>query len=766
MGDDILSGGRVDPSTSGPNPPNRDDRGRDILSEQKEKQDQDAIGGTQFPPRPQPLPPIPEAPEVAPPLPIIPSFDFSISGAAIEETREIARQTVVDVLKNVTINGQSPSFEGSTISFNIPQQPPASEAFIFQGIMVPQPLPQVQPIQPPVLPMAQPEPVQEIRSFVVSPPSRRAEQQAEGSEPTQEREQPSQPSAQRIQEPALPAAEMAEPVRENPSVGARPTPSRPTPVAAEEIQPPQEPIIPTVEPVRSSPVPEAPSVGLSETTSQETAQPTTETPRQQPPQQARTEPVQEPEAPDAISPASAPEAVSVPKVRMEAVETEEPESPVSPRTTATTPPPIAEGEVEQAPERPATEAPPTPEAPQPPSIEFLEPTQPTTTMVESDVVRPTTEISVESSEPRIGSQKPQPARPQEEPEGAPATEKTKTFEEDEFRPRYGHLSNYPTFEGGTPQDQSQEIRDNARNRDADISFEGASETRAEARGNKPDISFDIASENREEARTSTAATSAEEATEQANKRRKEGLERAGSNASIDRESPIRQRGESVADFRERQEELKKERAEEAKQAKILKRAREGDISELPSGMIPVRLTRADDQKKILALMATEFVGVVEGGTAEERIASLPSEDSYYIAAGEQCAGLRIYSKTVGPPENRIAQVWVSAGTINGELPDGFDPIGGKMVAESETGFVWIQVDINPFSGLVLSSSANAGFSIPENEEATFYYGIGSYEYQSQDSVTIQNYGCGSITAAVCRNWYTIEQPFYSVYFFR
>jgi hypothetical protein len=145
--DDILSGGRIDESTSGPTPPSRDDRGRDILSEQKEGQDQDAIGGTQFPARAQPLPPILEAAEVAPPLPVIPSFDFNISGSALEEFREISRQTTMDILKNVNINGQSPSFEGSTISFNIPQQPPASEAFIFQGIMVPQPLPQVRPIQ-------------------------------------------------------------------------------------------------------------------------------------------------------------------------------------------------------------------------------------------------------------------------------------------------------------------------------------------------------------------------------------------------------------------------------------------------------------------------------------------------------------------------------------------------------------------------------------------------------------------------------------------
>ena len=176
MSDDILSGGAIDPSTSGPIPSSKDDRDRDILLQQKERQDQDATGGTQFPPRTQPLPPIPEAAEVAPPLPVVPSFDFNITGSALEEFREISRQTTMDILKNVNINGQGPSIDGSTISFNVPQQPLASEAFIFQGVMVAQPLPPSQTIQAPALPqlpqLVQQEPAQEIQSVVVAPPTR------------------------------------------------------------------------------------------------------------------------------------------------------------------------------------------------------------------------------------------------------------------------------------------------------------------------------------------------------------------------------------------------------------------------------------------------------------------------------------------------------------------------------------------------------------------------------------------------------------------
>ena len=41
----------------------------------------------------------------------------------------------------------------------------------------------------------------------------------------------------------------------------------------------------------------------------------------------------------------------------------------------------------------------------------------------------------------------------------------------------------------------------------------------------------------------------------------------------------------------------------------------------------VRLTRADGQKTILALMATELVGVVEGATSGERTLTLPPEET-------------------------------------------------------------------------------------------------------------------------------------------
>lgn len=172
MSNDILSGGRIDESTDGPNPSSVDPRGQDILGEQKAKEQQDAVGGTQYAPRVEPPPPIPVAQEVAPPLPVVPSNVFNVSGSVLEEVREISRQAMVDAFKNVTINGQSPSMEGSTISFNVPPpQPSASETFSFQnGSATP-----VAPTTTPT-PSPQQQPREDTQAVVVPPPSRPREE--------------------------------------------------------------------------------------------------------------------------------------------------------------------------------------------------------------------------------------------------------------------------------------------------------------------------------------------------------------------------------------------------------------------------------------------------------------------------------------------------------------------------------------------------------------------------------------------------------------
>lgn len=645
MSDDILSGGAIDPSTSGPIPPSKDDRDRDILLQQKEKQDQDAIGGTQFPPRTQPLPPIPEAVEVAPALPVIPSFDFNISGSALEETREIARQTVVDVLKNVTINGQGPSFEGSAITFNIPQQPPASEAFIFQGIMVPQPLPPIQTIQATALPqLAQTGPAQEVQSVVVAPPTRQ-----------------------------------------------QPTPN----IEAESVQ---------------------------ETKASESIQPVL------------------------------PQTVA---------------SPSAIRTQATEETPSLPSRIESAIKGPIEDA--TTEEPlsltQEPT--FLEPAKPPTEMLESDVILPQTEVLVENAQPveaRL-QQPPKDGVTEDRSQQEPQPQKSEDGEDEDFKPAYSGLSDYPTFKGKKEGDRSQQTRDEARTEGPDITIDRAQEIRESARKKGPDITFEGAQEIREEARKSTAATSAEEAESQAKEKRKERVE---SDSDFDRESPTRQKGETQKEFKERQEELKQERAEQAKKEEKLKRTRMGDIEALPSGMIPVKLTRADGQKAILAFMATEFVGVVEGATEGDRPATLPSESSYYLGGGggASCVGLALYTKTVGVPPEQQTQVWVDAGTVAGQLPSGFDYFNGKFIANGGSGTVWIELNIDENTGEIVSVAVDSGSEVPQRTNSSFYYALGYYEYTESGGVNITNYGCGSVNAAICRNWFTATPPFYGVSFSR
>jgi hypothetical protein len=234
-----------------------------------------------------------------------------------------------------------------------------------------------------------------------------------------------------------------------------------------------------------------------------------------------------------------------------------------------------------------------------------------------------------------------------------------------------------------------------------------------------------------------------------------------SDPNFDRESDVRQRGERYSDFRERQEALKQERAEKVEaikeKAELSKRLKEGGIAETPSGMVPVALTRADGQKKILAYLASEFVGVVEGVESGERATSLPSEDSYYESGGSSCIGLALYTKN--------SQVWIGSGTVAGYLPLGFNPKEGKNIANGGQGEVWAEVNIDQITGEVVSTQVNGGSSTPSNTDTSFYIPLGYYIYNG-NSATVTNYGCGSVLAVICRNWFSVEPPFYQVSLFR
>lgn len=494
---DPLSGGVIDESTSGPTPPNVDDRKTDIIAEQSENQRLDAIGGTESPPTPSQPQQILPPPQVAPQLPVIPSFDFSVSQSVTEETREIARQATIDVIKNVTINGKGPSIDGSSISFNVSQSAPASEIFSFQGIV------EVRP---------QPVNANNITDVTVAPPPRDPE-------------------------------------------------------------------------------------------------PSTQAARPQTPQATETRGVD--------------------------------------------------------------------------SVDF----------------------------------------------GTGGNEKF-------GQQAYTNLSDYTTF--GKPPQETQERP--SRLDDPDSGSSKPLYQSPPSRLDDPDFGTSDMDEKDDTYQKAQAA----------------GRAKRESDPDFDRESDVRQKGERHSEFKERQEALKEERAERLKlaeeKATFAKRAKEGSIGETPSGMVPVALTRADGQRRILAYLASEFVGVVEGAESGERVTNLPSESSYY-EAGDSCIGLALYKKTVGTGNNTSTQVWISAGTVAGNLPSGFDPAEGKVIASGGSGYVAALVTIDQSDGTITSVDIDGGYSsFPDDGN---YYVLGYYEYDG-NTATVSNYGCGSLNVDVCRRFYVSD----------
>jgi hypothetical protein len=138
-----------------------------------------------------------------------------------------------------------------------------------------------------------------------------------------------------------------------------------------------------------------------------------------------------------------------------------------------------------------------------------------------------------------------------------------------------------------------------------------------------------------------------------------------------------------------------------------------------------------------------------------------------VEASGGCVGLALYIKpfTSGVPPVTVKQVWIGAGTIAGQLPSGFNPIEGIFIASSGSGAVWAQININETTGQIISTSVNSGASRPQNTSTNFYYSLGSYAYNGSNP-TVINFGCGSLNATICRNWFAANPPFYGVNFTR
>jgi hypothetical protein len=126
-----------------------------------------------------------------------------------------------------------------------------------------------------------------------------------------------------------------------------------------------------------------------------------------------------------------------------------------------------------------------------------------------------------------------------------------------------------------------------------------------------------------------------------------------------------------------------------------------------------------------------------------------------------CIGLNLYIKTV----NDSVQVWIGAGTVAGDLPSDFDPAEGKSIAGSGSGNVWAEVNINGTTGNITSVAVEGGGTTPDDTDTSFHYALGYYEYVN-GAPTVTNYGCGSVSTAICRNWFRTTSPFYTVTFLR
>lgn len=549
---DILSGGKIDESTSGPVPPKVDDRRTDILGEQKDKQDKNAMGGTQFSPRAQPLPPIPEATLVVPQLPSFYPSAPSFSSEASIDTRETARQAVIDVLKNVTINGQGPSIDGSSIYFNLPQLTKINEISFFQPTAYQQAaMPQFHAAQPQqsIFAIQQNQPTNEITSITLEPPKR-----------IEESNKP--PTADFGISKNL---DEVQPERENKAY----TPNLGSPKDLDTDQSKRESRL------------YAPDFGAPKDLDAD-----------QPKSESRLY------APDFGAP--------------------------------------------------------------------------------KDLDKDQTEREIRIHAPDFGASK----------------------DLDKYQP------------------------------------EPESKIRSTDFGS---------SDFNEKSDSAKAYRAAEQRREDRNQQ----------DPNFDRESRIRQQGETPKEFKDRQEELRGEK-------EIQIAAINGNLkAALASGMIPVSLTRADGAKSILAFINSSFVGVTEGATAGERLTSLPNESSYFkiTTSDPPCTGgFGIYTKNKG----NETEVWIYSGTIDGRLPNGFDEIDGKFLSSSGASVVYAEVQIDPNSGEVTYSNIKTGTTMPTNSSKTkAYYELGYFEYDGE-TPSIVNYGCGSIRAAICKEWYATKPPFYSL----
>lgn len=246
--------------------------------------------------------------------------------------------------------------------------------------------------------------------------------------------------------------------------------------------------------------------------------------------------------------------------------------------------------------------------------------------------------------------------------------------------------------------------------------------------------------------------------EDRDERRRQREDRRAQRDRFDPMSGRRQRGETREEYRERKEKIESfdQKAQEA--------LRNGDTTLLGKGYVPVLFTRADEQRKVLLRLDVTHSTVIEGAQGSERTGSLPAQNAYYLGGGGGgggCFGLALEARTAEGSDPPTYELWVTPGTVAGQTPPDFTS-DGKNIANGGSGDVWAEVNVNEETGEVVSVAVAGGSSMPDDTDTAFYYILGQYEFSGDDSPTVTNYGCGSVNATICRNWFAAEAPFFGV----
>ena len=175
-------------------------------------------------------------------------------------------------------------------------------------------------------------------------------------------------------------------------------------------------------------------------------------------------------------------------------------------------------------------------------------------------------------------------------------------------------------------------------------------------------------------------------------------------------------GESREEFKERKEEIKELKAAGGLDA-VVDAIKNGDTSYFYKSFIPLYVTRADGNKKILIRLDNSHTTVIEGAESGERAGSLPSEDSYYLGGGGNSTkypwDIVAYPDPNSTSNNPPYKAKIVPGTIGGILPSNYD-----VELDVGTGLKYAIVDCTTNGEMVTSATISFTSTFPSPISAT------------------------------------------------